>query len=114
MESFLGNTSGFFFHIKGINGERSHAEIMVDILNRHLTTNAPVIVPLEVHILTERIISFAAFENNLRDVVQSFGKFAILYPYKIHSSKILTIQQGITRGVSSIGKPCSQQQGFPR
>ncbi len=26
--------------------------------------------------------------------------------HKIHSSKILTIQQGITRGVSSVGKPC--------
>ncbi len=32
----------------------------------------------------------------------------------LHSSKILTIQQGITRGVSSIGKPCRPEQGFPR
>ncbi len=31
-----------------------------------------------------------------------------------HSSKILTIQQGITRGVSSVGKPCRSLQGFPR
>ncbi len=31
-----------------------------------------------------------------------------------HSSKILTIQQGITRGVSSVGKPCRPEHGFPR
>ncbi len=36
------------------------------------------------------------------------------HPISQHSSKILTIQQGITRGVSSIGKPCRPQQGFPR
>ena len=35
-------------------------------------------------------------------------------PVRIHSSKILTIQQGIPRGISSIGKPCRPQQGFPR
>ena len=27
---------------------------------------------------------------------------------KVHSSKILFIQQGITLGVSSVGKPCNQ------
>ena len=32
----------------------------------------------------------------------------------LHSSKILTIQQGITRGVSSIGNPFRPQQCFPR
>ncbi len=31
-----------------------------------------------------------------------------------HSSKILTIQQGISRGVSSVGKPCRPEHGFPR
>ncbi len=30
----------------------------------------------------------------------------------MHSSKILTIQQGITRGVSSIGKPHSEKKGY--
>ncbi len=32
----------------------------------------------------------------------------------LHSSKILTIQQGITRGVSSVGKPCRPEHRFPR
>ncbi len=32
----------------------------------------------------------------------------------LHSSKILTIQQSITRGVSSVGKPCRPEHGFPR
>ncbi len=32
----------------------------------------------------------------------------------LHSSKILTIPQGITRGVSSIGKPCRPEHRFPR
>ncbi len=36
------------------------------------------------------------------------------YMVKMHSSKILTIQQGITRGVSSVGKPCRPEHGFPR
>ncbi len=33
---------------------------------------------------------------------------------QLHSSKILTIQQGITRVVSSVGKPCRPEHGFPR
>ncbi len=34
--------------------------------------------------------------------------------FSVHSSKILTTQQGITREVSSIGKPCRPEHGFPR
>ena len=41
---------------------------------------------------------------------------AMLFQFvmSMHSSKILTIQQGITRGVSSVGKPCRPEHGFPR
>ncbi len=38
----------------------------------------------------------------------------LAYLTRLHSSKILTIQQGITRGVSSVGKPCRPEHGFPR
>ncbi len=45
-----------------------------------------------------------------------------MLPFQLHSTftsntlqshKILMIKQGNTQGVSSIGKPCRPQQGFP-
>ncbi len=48
-------------------------------------------------------------ESNLKiytTLKQVLCKLEHLTLLKLHSSKILTIQQGITRGVSSVGKPC--------
>ena len=45
--------------------------------------------------------------NCVNNPVDNFGTV-------VHSSKILTIQQTITRGVSSVGKPFRPEHGFPR
>ncbi len=88
-----------------------HVQSMTIFIYSRLDSFPP--VPLIEGIMSVRSVSLSIcyhFHHLMAEVILMY----YLPSTKLHSSKILTIQQRITRGVSSVGKPCRALQRFPR